>query len=102
MMKDCMNVAAALFGVMVPVALLVFGWNVLAPEAWCWLERALAIRGGAIATAFLFLFAAGWEREQEKRSNAPKNAPRVSGAQMSPAGHIPPCQPPAKLGKGEI
>ena len=97
-----MNVAAGVFGVMVPVALLVFGWNVLAPAKWCWLELALAIRGGAIATAFLFLFAAGWEREQGKRSNASKNAPRVSGAQMSPAGHIPPCQPHAKLGKGEI
>lgn len=97
-----MNVAAGVFGVMVPVALLVCGWNVLAPAKWCWVELALAIRGGAIATAFLFLFAAGWEREQEKRSNAPKNAPRVSGAQMSPAGHIPPCQPHAKLGKAEI
>ncbi len=31
-MKNCMNVAAGVFGVMVPVALLVCGWDVLAPE----------------------------------------------------------------------
>lgn len=56
-----MNVAAGVFGVMVPVALLVCGWNVLAPEKWCWVERGISIWGGAIATAFLFLFAAGYE-----------------------------------------
>jgi len=61
-MKNCMNVAAGVFGVMVPVALLVCGWNVLAPEKWCWVERGISIWGGAIATAFLFLFAAGYER----------------------------------------
>lgn len=57
-MNNCMNVAAGVFGVMVPVALLVCGWNVLAPEKWCWVERGISIWGGAIATAFLFLFAA--------------------------------------------
>ena len=57
-----MNVAAAVFGVMVPVALLVCGWNVLAPEKWCWVERGIAVWGGVIATAFLFLFASAYER----------------------------------------
>lgn len=69
-----MNVAALIFGVMVPVALLVCGWNVLAPEKWCWVERGISIWGGAIATAFLFLFAAGYEHEKKDRVNAPRNA----------------------------
>lgn len=73
-MKNCMNVAAGVFGVMVPVALLVCGWNVLAPEKWCWVERGISIWGGAIATAFLFLFAAGYEHEKKGRVNAPRNA----------------------------
>lgn len=69
-MKNCMNVAAAVFGVMVPVALVVCGWNVLAPEKWCWVERGIAVWGGAIATAFLFLFVAGYEHEKKSRVNA--------------------------------
>ncbi len=73
-MKNCMNVAAGVFGVMVPVALLVCGWNVLAPEKWCWVERGISICGGAIATASLFLFAAGYEHEKKGRVNAPRNA----------------------------
>lgn len=57
-----MNVAAGVFGMMVPVALLVCGWNVLAPAKWCWVERGIAVWGGAIATVFLFLFASAYER----------------------------------------
>lgn len=98
-MKNCMNVAAGVFGVMVPVALLVCGWNVLAPEKWCWVERGISIWGGAIATAFLFLFAAGYEHEKKDRANAPRNArsPKIAHFTMSES--IPPCQAPAKVGK---
>lgn len=100
-MKDCMNVAAGVFGVMVPVALVVCGWNVLAPEKWCRVERGIAIRGGAIATVFLFLFAAGYEeREKKGRVNAPINARGVKMAQDMPREAIPPCQVSAKVGKG--
>lgn len=98
-MKNCMNVAAGVFGVMVPVALLVYGWNVLAPAKWCWVERGIAVWGGAIATVFLFLFAAGYEHEKKGRANAPRNAQRVKTAQDMPTEHIPPCQVPAKVGK---
>ncbi|MBR2126090.1 MAG: hypothetical protein IJ943_05095 [Akkermansia sp.] len=98
-MKNCMNVAAGVFGVMVPVTLLVCGWNVLAPEKWCWVERGISIWGGAIATAFLFLFAAGYEHEKKGRVNAPRNAQRAKTAQDMPTEHIPPCQAPAKVGK---
>lgn len=98
-MKNCMNVAAGVFGVMVPVALLVYGWNVLAPAKWCWVERGIAVWGGAIATVFLFLFVAGYEHEKKDRVNAPRNAQRVKTAQDMPTEHIPPCQAPAKVGK---
>lgn len=131
-----MNVAAGVFGVMVPVALLVCGWNVLAPEKWCWVERGISIWGGAIATAFLFLFAAGYEHsvsespsgrflrrdasagaadaEHESRNEKaplggrigatrqkpPRNSrsPKIAHFTMSES--IPPCQAPAKVGKG--
>ena len=93
-MKNCMNVAAGVFGVMVPVALLVCGWNVLAPEKWCWVERGISIWGGAIATAFLFLFAAGYEHEKKDHANAPRNArsPKIAHFTMSES--IPPLPSP--------
>ena len=83
-----MNVAAGVFGVMVPVALLVCGWNVLAPEKWCWVERGISICGGAIATAFLFLFAAGYEHEKKGRVNAPRNARPVFARKDDLSGYV--------------
>ena len=94
-----MNVAAGVFGVMVPVALLVCGWNVLAPEKWCWVERGISIWGGAIATAFLFLFASANEREERNRVNAPRNARWCKEAQIAAKEEEAPCQAPAKVGK---
>ncbi len=95
-----MKVATAVFYVMVPVALLVCGWNVLAPAKWCWVERGIAVWGGGIATVFLFLFVAGYEREKKSRVNAPRNAQAAKTAQVMPTEHIPPCQVPAKVGNG--
>ena len=99
-MKNCMNVAAGVFGVMVPVALLVCGWNVLAPAKWCWMERGIAVWGGAIATVFLFLFASAYEREQKSRANAPRNARGCKEAQIAAKDKEAPCQAPAKPGNG--
>lgn len=115
-----MNVAAGVFGVMVPVALLVCGWNVLAPAKWCWVERGIAVWGGAIATVFLFLFAAGYERsvsespsgrflrrdasagaaDAENAQDARKKGDDIKTGRDYPTEHIPPCQAPAKVGKG--
>lgn len=95
-----MNVAAAVFGVMVPVALVVCGWNVLAPAKWCWLERGIAVWGGAIATAFLFLFVAGYEHEKKSRANAPRNAQEAKTAQVMPTELIPPAKSLLKSAKG--
>ena len=95
-----MNVAAGVFGVMVPVALLVCGWNVLAPAKWCWMERGIAVWGGAIATVFLFLFASAYECKERSRVNAPRNARGCKEAQIAAKEEEAPCQAPAKVGNG--
>ena len=95
-----MNVAAGVFGVMVPVALLVCGWNVLAPAKWCWMERGIAVWGGAIATVFLFLFDSAYECKERNRVNAPRNARGCKEAQIAAKDKEAPCQAPAKVGNG--
>lgn len=96
-----MNVAAGVFGVMVPVTLLVCGWNVLAPEKWCWVERGISIWGGAIATAFLFLFAAGYEHEKKGRVNAPRNARPVFARKDDLSGYAEATSLPSSRGYAE-
>lgn len=96
-----MNVAAGVFGVMVPVALLVCGWNVLAPEKWCWVERGISIWGGAIATAFLFLFAAGYEHEKKDRANAPGYARPVFARKDDLSGYAEATSLPSSRGYAE-
>ena len=88
-MKDCMNVAAGVFGVMVPVALLVCGWNVLAPAKWCWVERGIAAGGGAIATGGCFFLPAPTSASK-KAAQMPLEtrdpSPRCYGEYALPAG----------------
>lgn len=78
-MNIILNTAAGIFCLLIPATLLASSWNVLAPAAWCWLERGTAAVVGAIATGLLFLFARSY-REAEKKSsqNTPKNAPAIS------------------------
>ncbi|HIX20595.1 MAG TPA: hypothetical protein H9862_08365 [Candidatus Akkermansia intestinigallinarum] len=80
-MNIILNTAAGIFCLLIPATLLASGWNVLAPAAWCWLERGTAAMAGAIATGLLFLFARSYMEEGRKSSQkAPKNAREGSDA----------------------
>lgn len=78
-MNIILNTAAGIFCLLIPATLLASGWNVLAPAAWCWLERGTAAMAGAIATGLLFLFVWSYmEAEKKSAQNTPKNAPAIS------------------------
>lgn len=80
-MNIILNTAAGIFCLLLPATLLASGWNVLAPAAWCWLERGTAAMAGAIATGLLFIFARSYtEAEKKSSQNAPKNAREGSDA----------------------
>lgn len=74
-MNIILNTAAGIFCLLIPATLLASGWNVLAPAAWCWLERGTAAMAGAIATGLLFLFAQSYrELEDKNAQNAQESA----------------------------
>lgn len=73
-MNIILNTAAGIFCLLIPATLLVCGWNVLAPAAWCWLERGTAAMAGAIASGLLFLFVWSY-MEAEKKTGIPEDQP---------------------------
>lgn len=98
-----LELSALVLLILQPVVLMVCGWNVLAPECWCWLPRAYAASAGAIATLLVLLIADGKTRNKnENGENAPKNAQGAKTAQDMPKGTKPPANPLPNSAKGHL
>lgn len=73
---------------MVPVALLVCGWNVLAPAKWCWVER--------LPRCFCFSLLAPTSASKKNRANAPRDARVCKEAQICGKGRGSPLPSPGQ------
>lgn len=92
-MNIILNTAAGIFCLLIPTTLLASSWNVLAPAAWCWLERGTAAVVGAIATGLLFLFARSYREQEDKNAqNAPESARAPETGSLSSQTPSPPAK----------